>query len=344
MFHRFTERARKVIILAKEEARRLNHGYIGTEHCLLGLIREGQGVAAAVLLKRGISFDSIRFEIGKRVRPGVSGTADMDIPFTPCTKNMLTFAADEARLSGLPYIGTEHLLLGLMREKEGIAAQVLMDMGLNITAIKKDVADFLGIDNPDYINQNPQEDRTPALDQFGTDLTALAKAGKLYPVVGLVNEIAQLIKVLCRRTKNNALLLGEPGIELAVVEGLVRRIVDGNVPEVLRRKRIVALDLALMAAGTTDRGLFDESIRPIIEEVRRSQNIIIFIDRFHALRNAGAPEVAVDALTIIKCASTKGTFRCIGAMTLDEYRESIEKDSSIDRRFQKIMVNPSALS
>jgi len=344
MFNRFTERARKVIILAKEEARRFNHDYIGTEHILLGLIREGEGVAAAVLQKIGVSLENIRLEVEKLVQPGPSTQIIGDLPFTPRAKKALELAAEEARSLGHNYIGTEHLLLGLIREGEGIASQVLLNLGMDLNSVRNEVMELLGSALPGT-NQpgagQASKTKTPALDAFGRDLTILAKENKLDPVIDRVVEIQRVIQILGRRTKNNPVLLGEAGVgKTAIVEGLAQAIVSGNVPEILRNKRLVVLDLALMVAGTKYRGQFEERIKAIMEEIKRSQDVIIFIDELHTLVGAGAAEGAIDASNILKPSLSRGEMQCIGATTLDEYRKYIEKDAALDRRFQTIMVEP----
>ncbi len=341
MFNRFTERARKVIILAKEEARRFNHDYIGTEHILLGLIREGEGVAAAVLLKLGVSLENIRMEIEKLVQPGPSTQIIGDIPFTPRAKKALELAAEEARSLGHNYIGTEHLLLGLIREGEGVASQVLLNLGLDLNRVRNEVMELLGSALPNLNQGQHLKTKTPALDAFGRDLTALAKENKLDPVIDRQQEIERVIQVLSRRTKNNPVLLGEAGVgKTAIVEGLAQGIISGNVPEVLRNKRIVVLDLALMVAGTKYRGQFEERIKAVMEEIKRSQDVILFIDELHTLVGAGAAEGAIDASNILKPSLSRGEIQCIGATTLDEYRKYIEKDAALERRFQTIMVEP----
>ena len=343
MFNRFTERARKVIILAKEEARRFNHDYIGTEHILLGLIREGEGVAAAVLQKLDVSLENIRLEIEKLVQPGPTTQIIGDIPFTPRAKKALELAAEEARSLGHNYIGTEHLLLGLIREGEGIASQVLLNLGMDLNSVRNEVMGLLGSALPG-MNQgqaSAAKTKTPALDAFGRDLTALARENKLDPVINRVQEIERVIQILSRRTKNNPVLLGEAGVgKTAIVEGLAQLIISGNVPEVLRGKRLIVLDLALMVAGTKYRGQFEERIKAIMEEIKRSQDIIIFIDELHTLVGAGAAEGAIDASNIMKPALSRGEMQCIGATTMDEYRKYIEKDAALERRFQTIMVEP----
>ncbi|MDP2044071.1 MAG: ATP-dependent Clp protease ATP-binding subunit [Candidatus Omnitrophota bacterium] len=343
MFNRFTERARKVIILAKEEARRFNHDYIGTEHILLGLIREGEGVAAAVLQKLGISLENIRLEIEKLVQPGPTTQIIGDIPFTPRAKKALELAAEEARSLGHNYIGTEHLLLGLIREGEGIASQVLLNLGMDLNSVRNEVMELLGAALPG-MNQaaaGQGKTKTPALDAFGRDLTALAKENKLDPVIDRAMEIERVIQILSRRTKNNPVLLGEAGVgKTAIVEGLAQLIITGNVPETLRGKRIVVLDLALMVAGTKYRGQFEERIKAVMEEIKRSQEVVIFIDELHTLVGAGAAEGAIDASNIMKPALSRGEMQCIGATTMDEYRKYIEKDAALERRFQTIMVEP----
>ncbi len=341
MFNRFTERARKVIILAKEEARRFNHDYIGTEHILLGLIREGEGVAAAVLQNMGMSLETIRLEIEKLVQPGPATQILGDIPFTPRAKKVLELAAEEARSLGHNYIGTEHILLGLIREGEGVASQVLMNMNLDLNMVRNQVMHFLGSVTPGYGQNQKTKTKTPALDAFGRDLTQLAKEGKLDPVINRHNEIERVIQILSRRTKNNPVLLGEAGVgKTAIVEGLAQAIIAGNVPEVLKNKRIIVLDLALMIAGTKYRGQFEERIKVVMEEIKRSQDIIIFIDELHTLVGAGAAEGAIDASNILKPALSRGEIQCVGATTLDEYRKHIEKDAALERRFQTIMVEP----
>ena len=341
MFNRFTERARKVIILAKEEARRFNHDYIGTEHILLGLIREGEGVAAAVLQKMGVSPENIRIEIEKLVQPGPTTQIIGDIPFTPRAKKALELAVEEARALGHNYIGTEHLLLGLIREGEGVASQVLMNLGLDLNSVRNEAMSLLGSALPGFGQAQAQKTKTPALDAFGRDLAALAKEGKLDPVINRRNEIERVIQILSRRKKNNPVLLGEAGVgKTAIVEGLAQAIVVGNIPEVLKNKRIVVLDLALMVAGTKYRGQFEERIKAVMEEIKRSQDVIIFIDELHTLVGAGAAEGAIDASNILKPALSRGEMQCIGATTMDEYRKYIEKDAALERRFQTIMVEP----
>ncbi|MFA5095740.1 MAG: ATP-dependent Clp protease ATP-binding subunit [Candidatus Omnitrophota bacterium] len=344
MFNRFTERARKVIILAKEEARRFNHDYIGTEHILLGLIREGEGVASAVLQKLGLSLENIRLEVEKLVQPGPTTQIIGDIPFTPRAKKSLELAAEEARSLGHNYIGTEHLLLGLIREGEGIASQVLLNLGLDLNSVRNEVMELLGSALPGAqgaSNAQQAKSKTPALDAFGRDLTALAKENKLDPVIDRTQEIERVIQILSRRTKNNPVLLGEAGVgKTAIVEGLSQAIVSGNVPEILRGKRMISLDLALMVAGTKYRGQFEERIKAVMEEIKRSQDVIIFIDELHTLVGAGAAEGAIDASNILKPALSRGEMQCIGATTMDEYRKYIEKDAALERRFQTIMVEP----
>lgn len=341
MFNRFTERARKVIVLAKEEARRFNHDYIGTEHLLLGLIREGEGVAAAVLQKLGLSLESIRLEVEKLVQPGPSTQIQGDVPFTPRSKKALELAAEEARSLGHNYIGTEHLLLGLIREGEGVASQVLLNLGLDLNRVRNEIMELLGSVTPGFGAQPAAKSKTPALDAFGRDLTALAKEGKLDPVIGRKNEIERVIQILARRTKNNPVLLGEAGVgKTAIVEGLAQQIIQGNVPEVLCNKRIIVLDLALMIAGTKYRGQFEERIKAVMDEIKRSRDVMIFIDELHMLVGAGAAEGAIDASNILKPALSRGEIQCIGATTPDEYRKYIEKDAALERRFQTIMVDP----
>jgi len=343
MFNRFTERARKVIILAKEEARRFNHDYIGTEHILLGLIREGEGVAAAVLQKLDVSLENIRIEIEKLVQPGPTTQIIGDIPFTPRAKKALELAAEEARSLGHNYIGTEHLLLGLIREGEGIASQVLLNLGMDLNSVRNEVMSLLGSALPGMNQSGAQgtKTKTPALDAFGRDLTALARENKLDPVIDRTQEIERVIQILSRRTKNNPVLLGEAGVgKTAIVEGLAQLIIAGNVPEVIRGKRLIVLDLALMVAGTKYRGQFEERIKAIMEEIKRSQDVIIFIDELHTLVGAGAAEGAIDASNIMKPALSRGEMQCIGATTMDEYRKYIEKDAALERRFQTIMVEP----
>jgi len=343
MFNRFTERARKVIILAKEEARRFNHDYIGTEHILLGLVREGEGVAAAVLQKLDVSLENIRLEIEKLVQPGPSTQIIGDIPFTPRAKKALELAAEEARSLGHNYIGTEHLLLGLIREGEGIASQVLLNLGMDLNSVRNEVMGLLGSSLPGGNAGGAQaaKSKTPALDAFGRDLTALARDNKLDPVINRKLEIERVVQILSRRTKNNPVLLGEAGVgKTAIVEGLAQLIIAGNIPEVLRGRRLIVLDLALMVAGTKYRGQFEERIKAIMEEIKRSQEIIIFIDELHTLVGAGAAEGAIDASNIMKPALSRGEMQCIGATTVDEYRKYIEKDAALERRFQTIMVEP----
>ncbi|MFC1621454.1 ATP-dependent Clp protease ATP-binding subunit [Candidatus Omnitrophota bacterium] len=354
MFNRFTERARKVILLAKEEAKRFNHDYIGTEHILLGLVREGEGVAAVVLQKMGLSLQQIRLEIEKLVKPGPSTVISGDIPFTPKAKKAVEFSGEEARALGHNYIGTEHLLLGLIREGEGVASQVLLNMGVDLDKVRREVVELLGSATPGFSAGPPQQQsaggrapgaksssKTPALDAFGRNLSQLARDNKLDPVIGRQNEIERVIQILSRRTKNNPVLLGEAGVgKTAIVEGLAQKIIKGDIPEILKGKKVIILDLALMVAGTKYRGQFEERIKAIMDEIKRSSDVIIFIDELHTLVGAGGAEGAIDASNILKPALSRGEIQCIGATTLDEYRKHIEKDAALERRFQTIMVDP----
>ncbi|MBD3246272.1 MAG: AAA domain-containing protein [Candidatus Omnitrophica bacterium] len=347
MFNRFTERARKVLVLAKEEARRFNHDYIGTEHILLGLIREGEGVACAVLQNLGVDLERLRMELEKLISPGSVSSVLGDVPFTPRAKKALELAAEEARSLGHNYIGTEHVLLGLIREGEGLACQVLFSLGVDLRRVREEISALLGgIHQQSASSQGAaaSSSKTPALDSFGRDLTRLSREGKLDPVIGRKGEIERVIQVLSRRTKNNPVLLGEAGVgKTAIVEGLAQSIHSGDVPEILRYKRIVVLDLALMIAGTKYRGQFEERIKAVMEEIKRSKDVIIFIDELHTLVGAGAAEGAIDASNILKPALSRGEIQCIGATTLDEYRKYIEKDAALERRFQPIFVDPNTV-
>ncbi len=342
MFNRFTERARKVVVLAKEEAKRFNHNHIGTEHLLLGLVKEGEGVASAVLQNLGLSLEMIRLEVEKLVQTGPSTVVSGDIPFTPKAKKVIELAMDEARHLGHNYIGTEHLLLGLIRESEGAASQVLLNLGLDLARVRNEIMALLGSVTPGQApSTSTEKSKTPALDAFGRELTQLAKDGKLDPVVGRADEIERVIQILSRRTKNNPVLLGEAGVgKTAIVEGLAQKIIAADVPETLKGKRVIALDLALMVAGTKYRGQFEERIKAVMDEIKRSENIIVFIDELHTLVGAGGAEGAIDAANILKPALSRGEIQCVGATTLDEYRKFIEKDAALERRFQTIMVEP----
>ena len=342
MFNRFTERARKVVVLAKEEAKRFNHNHIGTEHLLLGLVKEGEGVASAVLQNLGLSLEMIRLEVEKLVQTGPSTVISGDIPFTPKAKKVIELAMDEARHLGHNYIGTEHLLLGLIRESEGAASQVLLNLGLDLARVRNEIMALLGSVTPGQApTTSTEKSKTPALDAFGRELTQLAKNGKLDPVVGRADEIERVIQILSRRTKNNPVLLGEAGVgKTAIVEGLAQKIIVADVPETLKGKRVIALDLALMVAGTKYRGQFEERIKAVMDEIKRSENIIVFIDELHTLVGAGGAEGAIDAANILKPALSRGEIQCVGATTLDEYRRFIEKDAALERRFQTIMVEP----
>src|SRR5687768_15162840 len=358
MYERFTDRARKVMQLANQEAQRFNHEYIGTEHILLGLVKEGSGVAANVLKNLDIDLRKIRLEVEKIVQTGPGGEQVVmgKLPHTPRAKKVIEYSMEEARNLNHNYVGTEHILLGLLREQEGVAAQVLMNLGLKLEEVREEVLNLLGhgIEGGEGTERSGREggtpsepgtksskSKTPALDSFGRDLTELARQGKLDPVIGREKEIERAIQILCRRTKNNPVLLGEAGVgKTAIVEGFAQRVVEGNVPELLADRRIVVLDLAMMVAGTKYRGQFEERIKAVMNEVRRAKNTILFIDELHTLVGAGGAEGAIDASNVLKPALARGEIQCIGATTLDEYRKYIEKDGALERRFQKIVVEP----
>ena len=364
MYERFTDRARKVMQLANQEAQRFNHEYIGTEHILLGLVKEGSGVAANVLKNLEVDLRKIRLEVEKIVQSGPDMVTMGKLPQTPRAKKVIEYAMEEARNLNHNYVGTEHLLLGLIREQEGVAAQVLMNLGLKLEDVREEVLSLLGhgMDGGEGGGGTGTQERsgggggsgsgssgggksgkskTPALDSFGRDLTELARQNTLDPVIGRANEIERVIQILCRRQKNNPVLLGEAGVgKTAIVEGFAQMVVSGEVPELLRDKRIVVLDLAMMVAGTKYRGQFEERIKAVMNEVKRAKNTILFIDELHTLVGAGGAEGAIDASNVLKPALSRGEIQCIGATTLDEFRKYIEKDGALERRFQNVIVEP----
>jgi ATP-dependent Clp protease ATP-binding subunit ClpC len=341
MFERFTEKAIKVIMLAQEEARRLGHNFVGTEQILLGLIGEGTGVAAKVLKSMSVNLKDARVEVEKIIGRG-SGFVAVEIPFTPRAKRVLELSLEEARQLGHNYIGTEHLLLGLIREGEGVAARVLENLGVDLAKVRTQVIRMLGETaevGAGGGGGGKGSNKTPTLDEFGTNLTHLAADGKLDPVVGRQNEIERVIQILGRRTKNNPVLIGEPGVgKTAIAEGLAQRINSGDVPDILEDKRVLTLDIGLLVAGTKYRGEFEERLKKIMEEIRTAGNVILVIDEVHTLIGAGAAEGAIDAANILKPALARGELQCIGATTLDEYRKHIERDAALERRFQPVMV------
>ncbi len=369
MFERFTDRARKVMALANQEAQRFNHEYIGTEHILLGLVKEGSGVGANVLKNLDVDLRKVRLEVEKLVKSGPDMVTMGKLPQTPRAKKVIEYAIEEARNLNHNYVGTEHLLLGLLREHDGVAAQVLMNLGLKLEEVREEVLNLLGAGNDESESVSggggggtaggPSEalagggesargssgkqgkSKTPALDSFGRDLTELARENNLDPVIGRAREIERLVQVLCRRTKNNPVLLGEAGVgKTAIVEGMAQRIIAGDVPDILHDRRLVVLDLAMMVAGTKYRGQFEERIKAVMNEVRRAGNVILFIDELHTLVGAGGAEGAIDASNVLKPALARGEIQCIGATTFDEYRKYIEKDAALARRFQPIPVDP----
>ncbi len=366
MYERFTDRARKVMQLANQEAQRFNHEYIGTEHILLGLVKEGSGVAANVLKNLDVDLRKIRLEVEKLVQSGPEMVTMGKLPQTPRAKKVIEYSMEEARNLNHNYVGTEHILLGLLREQEGVAAQVLMNLGLKLEEVREEVLNLLGhglegegsserggregagvggSSSEQSGSSRSSKSKTPALDSFGRDLTELARQNKLDPVIGREREIERAIQILCRRTKNNPVLLGEAGVgKTAIVEGFAQRVIQGAVPEILADKRIVVLDLAMMVAGTKYRGQFEERIKAVMNEVRRARNTILFIDELHTLVGAGGAEGAIDAANVLKPALARGEIQCIGATTLDEYRKYIEKDSALARRFQEIIVEPTGKS
>ena len=341
----FTPRAQQVLQLARKEADRFNHNYVGTEHLLLGLIKLGQGVAVNVLQKMGLDLETVRMEVEKQVGSGPETKIVGNIPYTPRVKKVLALAGKEAKALNHSYVGTEHILLGLLREGEGVAARVLKSLEIDIERTRNEILKEL---DPNFTPSESEEGeptskkdvKTPALRAFGRDLTELAKKGELDPVIGRRNEIERVIQVLCRRTKNNPVLIGEAGVgKTAIAEGLAQEIASGNVPELLRDKRVVTLDLALMVAGTKYRGQFEERIKAVMDEIRRSKNVILFIDELHTIVGAGSAEGAMDASNIIKPALSRGELQCVGATTMNEYRKYIEKDAALERRFQTVKVD-----
>ncbi len=349
-----------MLALARKEADRFNHNYVGTEHLLLGLIKLGQGVAVNVLQRMGLDLENVRQEVEKEVRSnGGEGKVSGSIPYTPRVKKVLALAAREAKALNHTYVGTEHILLGLLREGDGVAAKVLKNLDVDIEACRQEILKELdpgfqqteGEEAPqepsgEQVKAGKSEEgkkavKTPALKAFGRDLTELARKGEMDPVIGRQAEIERVIQILCRRTKNNPVLLGEAGVgKTAIVEGLAQEIARGNVPELLAAKRVVTLDLALMVAGTKYRGQFEERIKAVMDEIRKSKNIILFIDELHTIVGAGSAEGTMDASNIFKPALSRGEMQIVGATTLNEYRKYIEKDSALERRFQTVKVEP----
>ncbi len=353
----FTPRAQQVLALARKEADRFNHNFVGTEHLLLGLIKLGQGVAVNVLEKMGLDLDTVRMEVEKQVGTGPDQKMIGNIPYTPRVKKVLALASKEAKALNHTYVGTEHILLGLLREGDGVAARVLKNLEVDIEQTRQEILkeldpNFAGQDESGLGEESEKpalttggtpekkgEVKTPALKAFGRDLTEIARKGDMDPVIGRKDEIERVIQILCRRTKNNPVLLGEAGVgKTAIVEGLAQEITRGNVPEILRDKRVVTLDLALMVAGTKYRGQFEERIKAVMDEIRRAKNIILFIDELHTIVGAGSAEGTMDASNIIKPALSRGELQCVGATTLNEYRKYIEKDAALERRFQSVKV------
>ncbi len=351
----FTPRAQQVLALARKEADRFNHNYVGTEHLLLGLIKLGQGVAVSVLERMGLDLESVRMEVEKQVGTGPDQKVSGNIPYTPRVKKVLALANKEAKALNHSYVGTEHILLGLLREGEGVAARVLQTLGVDIQRTRNEILaeidpnfspeesddEFEGFEDDEELMEGGGEGKakTPALRAFGRDLTKLARDGELDPVIGRETEIERVIQILCRRTKNNPVMVGEAGVgKTAIVEGLAQEIGAGNVPEILREKRVVTLDLALMVAGTKYRGQFEERIKAVMDEIRKVKNVILFIDELHTIVGAGSAEGAMDASNIIKPALSRGELQCVGATTLNEYRKYIEKDAALERRFQQVKV------
>jgi len=341
MFGRFTERAQQVLVLAQEEAKRLNHNFIGTEHLLLGLVREGSGIAARALQNMAVDLNRVRQEV-ERITPKGEKIIQQGISYTPRAKRVVELAIEESQNLGHNYVGTEHLMLGLVREGEGIAAQVLSNLGIDLKRARKEVIQLLG--GEEGSGKAPEGEKaggpqTPTVDSFGRDLTKLAQDGKLDPVVGREKEIERVVQILSRRTKNNPCLIGEPGVgKTAIAEGLAYHIIEGKVPEILREKRVVTIELAAVVAGTKYRGEFEERLRKLMNELRQAGNVLVFIDELHTLIGAGAAEGAIDASNILKPALARGELQCIGATTMDEYRKHIEKDPALERRFQPIIV------
>src|ERR1700684_3150758 len=343
----FTPRAQQVLALARKEADRFHHNYVGTEHILLGLIKLGQGVAVSVLQKMGLDLETVRAAVEKQVGTGQETKAQGSIPYTPRVKKVLALAGKEAQALHHSYVGTEHILLGLLREGEGVAARVLKSLEVDLAQTRNEILKALdpNVTPPESEAETAQEGdkkdvKTPALRAFGRDLTELAKKRELDPVIGRKNEIERVIQILCRRTKNNPVLLGEAGVgKTAIVEGLAQEIADGKMPELLRDKRVITLDLALLVAGTKYRGQFEERIKAVMAETRRSKNVILFIDELHTIVGAGSAEGAMDASNIIKPALSRGELQCVGATTMNEYRKYIEKDAALERRLQTVKVD-----
>ena len=340
LFDRFTERAQKVMVYSQEEAVRQNYNYIGTEHILLGILREGEGIAAQVLKNKGIDLITVRQQVEALVGKGQQEVGQV-IGYTPRTKTILELSVEEARSLGQNYIGTEHLLLALIREGEGVAAQILMAMGLNFDSLRQEIVGLMDSEGAKgkRSEASVKGSNTPNLNQYGRDLTEMAKEGKLDPIIGREKEIERVIQILSRRTKNNPALIGDPGVgKTAIAEGLAQKIIEGNIPEILKGKRVVTLDLSSMVAGSKYRGEFEERLKNVMHEIRESKNVILFLDEMHTIIGAGGAEGAIDASNILKPALARGEIQAIGATTLDEYRKHVEKDAALERRFQPVMV------